>query len=421
MAIKKINTNSIAAKALLLASCIFVLIITFFVMRFSFANAFAFYAKQKEVAELAIGMSPNDPLPHYAAAVLYDKSFLPEDMPKAISEYEMAVSLSPYDYRLWLALAKVRERNGDTKGAEKALRRAIALAPNYAELHWVLGNQLLRQGNAEEAFLEIRKAVESDGKYANPAVVTAWQVYDGDPKVISNKVGESIPIKAQLSAFLAKQKRFDEAFEYWNALPEKERAENYKEQGRQLQTSLLEAKRFRDAAVIQGQLAEKEEDKIKPGEISNAGFEEEIGASRGAFDWKIADGVQPQIGFDTAQKKEGKRSLVVIYNSVKGSEYRAVEQTILVESGKSYNLQIGFRSDIKGTGSVKWEVVDTSDGKILATTGPVTGTSDWGTLGADFMTGQGTQAVTIRLSGVTCKQALCPITGKVWFDGFGLR
>lgn len=421
MALRKINTNTIVAKALIIAGCVLALVAAFFAMRFSFANAFALYARQKEVAELAVGMSPNDSLTHYAAASLYEKSFLPDDIPMAISEYEKAVSLSPYDYRLWLALAKVRERNGDAKGAEKALRKSIELAPNYSELHWVLGNQLLRQGNAEEAFLEIRKAVEGDGKYANPAVVTAWQVYNGDPKVISNKVGESIPIKAQLSAFLAKQNRFDEAFEYWNTLPEKERALSYSQQGKQLQESLLGAKRFRDAAVIQGQLAEKEEDKIKSGEVVNSGFEDEIGTARGVFDWKIAEGVQPQIGFDTAQKKEGKRSLVIIYNSVKGNEYRAVEQTILVESGKAYNLQIGYRSDIKSSGSVKWEILDANDGKILGTSTPVSGISDWNNLSADFTTTQSTQAVTIRLSGVTCKQALCPITGKIWFDGFILK
>jgi hypothetical protein len=51
-----------------------------------------------------------------------------------------------------------------------------------------------------------------------PAVTVAWNFFEGDVPQISQKIGDSVPIKAALSTFLAKQKRFDEAFLLWNAL-----------------------------------------------------------------------------------------------------------------------------------------------------------------------------------------------------------
>ena len=75
--------------------------------------------------------------------MLYEKGFLPADTVNAAQAYERAAALSPSDYRYWLPLARAREHSGDVEGAEKALRRALALAPNYAQVHWALGNVLL--------------------------------------------------------------------------------------------------------------------------------------------------------------------------------------------------------------------------------------------------------------------------------------
>ena len=105
---------------------------------------------------------------------------MPEDLPTSLAEYEKAASLSPNDYRLWLALGKAREQSGDSKGAELALERAINLAPNYARVLWAYGNILLRQGKIAKAYTQIRRAVDQDFKFANPAATSVWQVFDGD-------------------------------------------------------------------------------------------------------------------------------------------------------------------------------------------------------------------------------------------------
>ena len=91
---------------------------------------------------------------------------------------------------LWLALGKSRERNGDIGGAEKALRRAVELAPNYGDNHWTLGNNLLRQGKSEDAYNEIRQSTIGATKYVIPAIATAWQIFNGDISLIEKNIGD---------------------------------------------------------------------------------------------------------------------------------------------------------------------------------------------------------------------------------------
>src|SRR5215204_6226458 len=162
MAIKSIKLNTSAARVGVLILAVLCVVFAYLFAKWFFANTIAARSIYKEIAEFSVGLAPGDPATHFASAVLYEKTFLPEDLPRSLAEFEQAVALSPNDYRLWFELGRARERSGDAPGAEKALRRALALAPNYSLVQWALGNFLLRQGNEPEAFALIRNAAESD-------------------------------------------------------------------------------------------------------------------------------------------------------------------------------------------------------------------------------------------------------------------
>jgi tetratricopeptide (TPR) repeat protein len=430
MALKTIKLNNLALRAVFIVFALLALWATYFAFKWSFGNALAGQvdllsksptvnpADVKEIAQLSAEMSPNDPNTHYALAVLNEKSFLPEDLPKALAGYEKAVSVSPHDFRLWLSLGKARERSGDAAGAEKAFQKALELAPNYSEPRWILGNYFLRNGKTDEAFAEIRKAVETNPDYANPAVVTAWQIFAGDTTQIAQKIGDSVPIKASLAPFLVKQKRFDDAFTFWNSIPENEKITEYKKNGEDLITAFLESKNYRHALVIQNQISPPEADKFSIGSIFNGSFEKNVPtANQNVFDWKIGEGA----GLDPSQKQSGERSLIVIFNSTTGQETRTVQQTVAVESGKSYKFETFYRADLKAISTVTWEIADAADSKVLATGEAVQNSADWRALTVDFTTPATTQAVIIRLAKVPCKQGICPISGKVWFDSLSLK
>ena len=421
--IKSIKLENAFNRTVLIIAGFLCLTAIFFFAKWCFANAIAAQAPIKEVAELSIDLAPNDPQTHYALAVLNEKTFLPEDLPKSLSGFEQAVALSPNDFRLWLAYGKARERSGDGEGAELALRKALEFAPNYAQVQWTLGNVLLRRGKIREAIFEIRRAAESDMNYRIPAVAAAWQIFDGNLASIKQNMGDSANLNSALVMFLAKQKRFAEAVEIWNALPAEEKKTTLKTDGEELFGELIAAKQYRTALEIQTSIdGESNAENFALGKIFNGGFESEVKREKAnVFDWQIADGGQPQIGFDDNQKVGGNRSLVIIFNSTDGKDFRQVSQIIAVESARKYSFSTFYKSDLKTSGTLRWEIVDDSNGKVLATTNPISANADWTNLKTEFVTAANTEAVIVRLVRESCKSLICPISGKVWFDDFSVN
>jgi tetratricopeptide (TPR) repeat protein len=422
MATKSIRTNSTNAKIALAAAVAGLILCGFFTIKWSLANTIAKNSVYKEISQVAVDWSPNDPQTYYSLAAIDEKTLIPDDFPRAVENYEKAVADSPNNYLLWLALGRARERNGNVEGAEKALRKAVELAPNYSENHWTLGNILLRQGKNDEAFAEIRQAAETDDKYVNPAVSTAWQTFDGDISAISSKIGDSPEIKSASAIFSAKQQRFDEALNFWNALPENDKKTKFKQNGSDLVNAFIAGKKFRSASIVQSQISEGEADKIAIGKFTNPSFETNVNpVNTSTFEWQLGDAGQPQIGVDNKQKHDGNQSLVIVFNSTDGKDFRQISQTVAVESGKKYQFQTFYRSELKSNSTVKWEISDANDNKILASTSPISANSEWHNLTADFTTLPATEAVNVRLLRVSCGSSLCPISGKIWFDEFSFQ
>lgn len=422
MAIKSISLNSTGGRLLNTLAVLTCILAAGIALSWCFGNMIGSRADTKELAETAINLAPADPQGYYKLGAAYEKTFLLEDLPKSLQEYEKAVSLSPNDYRLWQTLGKSRSQNGDIKGAEKALRRAAELAPNYAQVRWLLGNNLLRQGVDEEAFVEIRHAVAQDKNLAPQAVNIAWQVFDGDIDRISQKIGDSAPIKASLVTFLASQDRIDEAFNIWNTIPDEEKISEYKPNGESILAKLLEKKDYGKYFELYNQLNRSKGENFAVGKIFNGDFEQQVKTSDiSIFDWQIAPGQQPQIGLDESQKHGGSKSLVAVYNSQTGQEFRQISQTVIVEPGKTYKFEAFYRADLKTTQAFQWEIANAADGKVLTNTSPTNAVADWSSLTTLFTVPQGIQAVTVRLSRIPCKQGLCPISGRIWFDDISLQ
>jgi O-antigen ligase len=73
----------------------------------------------------------------------------------------------------WYNLAILLAANNDAAGTERALRSAIAWAPNWFKPHWTLAQLLALTGRREEALAEARAAVERDGGH-DAQVTQTW-------------------------------------------------------------------------------------------------------------------------------------------------------------------------------------------------------------------------------------------------------
>ena len=293
MATKSIKLSPAASRVIIPILTIICVVVFYFFAKWFFANTIAGHAEIKQVADLAVDLAPSDPEAHLSSAILYDKSFIFSDLPKSVAEYEQTVALSPYDFRWWFELGRARERNGDAQGAEAALRKSLELAPNYSQVQWTLGNILLREGKSDEAFAQIRQAAEGDPAFANPAILSAWQIFQGDTAQIKNYVGSSVNLRAAFASVLAKEKRFDESLQIWNSLPEALKTNDFKTTGEEIYQKMTEAKKYRAALQIYSQISDSDDKKFALGKITNSGFEVETSKTSGVFDWQIADGIEP--------------------------------------------------------------------------------------------------------------------------------
>ncbi|MDQ3132254.1 MAG: tetratricopeptide repeat protein [Acidobacteriota bacterium] len=421
MPVKSIKINSFASRTILSALALFCLIIAFFFAKWCLANALATQADFKELADIAVAAAPDDPQTHQISAILLEKTFLPEDLSKSVEEYEKATALSPHNYLYWLALGRAREQTGDADGAEKALRKASQLAPNYAQVRWTLGNALLRQEKSAEAVSEIRRAIQSDPNLTSPAISAFWQIYEGDVSQTRQAIGDSSEANAALAVFLARQSRFDEASEIWNSLPSELKATGLKKSGEELLGQFTAAKKYRAAQRISAEIFGGEAVNAAFEQITNGGFEADVKMQNaGIFEWQIADGSQPQIGLDNQIRRSGERSLLLIFNSTDGKTFRPVSQTATVAPEKSYRLSVFFKAELKTSAGLKWEIADAADGKILGSTAAIAGNADWTNAAINFTTAKTTEAVIIRLTRENCQSLICPISGKIWFDDFSL-
>jgi len=421
MPVKSIKIKSFASQAILAALALICVIITFAFTKWCLANALSTQADFKELAEIAVAAAPDDPQTHYISAILLEKTFLPEDLSKSLEEYEKAAALSPHNYLFWLALGRAREQTGDADGAEKALRKASELAPNYAQVQWTRGNALLRQGKSGEALSEIRRAIQSDPNLTNAAIISIWQIYEGDISQTRQAIGDSAEANAALAVFLSRQNRFDEAFEIWNSLPADSKATVLKKYGEELLRQSTTAKKYRATQQISAEISGSETKNLTFEQIANSGFEIDVKMQNaGIFEWQIADGSQPQIGLDNQIRHGGERSLLLIYNSTDGKSFRPISQTVTVAPEKTYRFSAFYKSDLKTSAGLKWEIADASDGKILGSTAAIAGNADWTNLSIDYTTAKPTEAVVVRLTRENCQSGICPISGKIWFDDFSL-
>ena len=128
----------------------------------------------------------------------------------ALSNYEKALTLSPFNYNYWFYLAELFNMQGDREKAFYALNKATSLSPGTVSLRWKAGMLAEKLGNKESVMENLSAVIKSDRKRRTKAFSLLWQSI-GDRDQIFDIIPENS--LASYFRFLRATHRIDEAGE----------------------------------------------------------------------------------------------------------------------------------------------------------------------------------------------------------------
>jgi hypothetical protein len=415
-------------KALMTVFVLLTLVMTWFVVRWYLANTIAEYFHPENnrlaTAQLAVGLGPSDPLPHWRLGNLIQKEMPPDQMGLVVSEYEKAVSLSPSDYRLWMDYGGALEQAGDFERAEKALRQAVKLAPSYAQPRWYLGNLFLRTDRYSEGFTELQKAAQADDRFQSQLFNLAWQLNKDDSNALRSAVGSTPEMRASFATYLVKRGRFDDGLRLWNSLTLAEKKETIAAAD-PIIGDLISAHRHHDAMTIWNEVAPGPAYLAADGHIIDRGFEDNLAHGAGAvFGWQVQSNSQVQIGIDAAQGHSGSRSLRLYFQVRSYIDTINVSQLVPVKPGTEYDFECYLKTErLESAETPVVVIANAADNAVLAASSAApSGNSDWQRVALSFKAGDKTEAIKVTMVRNSCPNSpVCPVFGTVWYDDFDLR
>src|SRR5215469_2349889 len=190
-------SDSLSRVLLVSGALVVALWLSFFGVRSGVAGRMAEGASGQELA-LAVRLEPKNPEYWYRLGHYQQFNLEQPDVTASLASYQKAVRLDPGHTEAWLDLGTAYELNGDIAAARDAFEHAKKSYPASADVAWRYGNFLLRQGDLEGAFAELKLTLKSDPRRAG-AVFS--RVYRADPNIngILNDLLPPVP-EAYISA-----------------------------------------------------------------------------------------------------------------------------------------------------------------------------------------------------------------------------
>lgn len=411
----------------LLLPALLVMLGAWFVAHWYVGNTIAEYAPSIEeggieMARLAVKWAPADPLTHWRLGSLEEKVFSAENMAAAVHEYRLAVDLSPNDYRYWMELGRALEASGDRESGEKALRRAVELAPAYSQPRWRFGNLLLREGKMEEAFGQLGHAAEGDNQLRLQIFDLAMRVFEGNVKEIARIACVSPAARLQFALYLVSVGQYDEAIGMWNTISPVDRAAQ-SALVKELKKTLIDQKHFHAALEVMRR-TDPEESLPVPEQFWNGGFESGLSPpGTNSFDWVINSRPEVQIAIDS-HAHSGRGSLRIVFRAPNTLAKVQLSQIVIIEPGAQYRFECFVRTeDLNSVSTPILVVQDTVDSSTLGQAKPLpTGSNGWQQVTFDFKTNPKHDGIIVGFYRAPCGEGqICPIFGTVWYDDFNLK
>lgn len=395
---------------------------------FSIRNALAaHYAglQTREGFERATRLEPNDFRNWYLLGRYWQYSLEDADTARAVRAYTTALALNPRSADVWSDLATTYESEGDLPAARDAFLHAKSVYPQSAEVSWRYGNFLLRHGELDASFLELRHAVEGEPKRGAEALSRALGAEPNIDVVVDRVLP---PVSEAYTGAIFNQlteSHTANALRIWNrlaALHPKLPLETYTYY---LVTALLrekqvlEAQRVWDQAVVFAGLADLPE---PAGSVLwDGGFES--GLRGGGFTWTFPEGVRGvHIQIDSREKHSGARSLKLIFDGKSNSYLVGPCHQVPVKSSTPYRFSAWVRTlSLSTDQGIRFQLrpLGTEDSSAVVTS-EFHGTQPWTRVDLLWSSGSDVRLMQACLVRHPSQEADNKIQGIAWVDDVAL-
>lgn len=347
------------------------------------------------------------------------------DTARAIQAYGAALSLNPRSADTWADLGAAYEAVGNIAAARDAFLHSKNAYPLSPEISWRYGNFLLRQGEVDAAFLEIRHAVEVEPQRGAEALSRALGAEPNLDLVLDRVLP---PLKdAYTSAIVGQtdEGHIANAVQVWNrlaALHPKLKLENYSFAlvGALLQEKqVAEAHRIWEQAVDFAGLGNLPE---PTGSVLwDGGFES--GFSGSGFAWRFPEGAEGvQFSIDHREKHSGEQSLRLLFNGRYNLHFLGPCIEVPVQPSTDYDFSAWVRTlSITTEQGIRFQLrpLGTQDAST-ATTNDVRGTQPWTRVETPWSSGKNVQEMQACVERLPSHEVDDKIQGMAWVDDVAL-
>src|SRR5262245_39419804 len=238
----------------------------------------------------------------------------PADPAKSLYHATRAVKLSPWDYQGRQLLASAQELNGRRVEAENSILAAVKLAPNHAELNWMLANIYIRNGKLRESIDHFRIAGSTRADLLQDAFELLWQASGEDLEALKSLAGSDPEKQLALVNYMIGKSRIPDAISIFSTIDRQARLDSPR--SAEFITTLVNAGQYNSARGLWIDLASalSRVDPKSAGNIWNGSFESDSVRSFDQFDWNINPNKYARIGFDRSETHTGLRSLRMMFS-----------------------------------------------------------------------------------------------------------
>ena len=420
--ILRLSSNAQRA-AVVVASFAVAFILSFFSIRNALAVHYA-RLQTAEAIERATRLEPADARNWYLLGRYWQYNLENPDAARAIRSYLSALSLNAASWQSWLDLAASYESEANFAAARDAYLHAKKVYPLSAEVSFRYGNFLLRQGELEQAFADLRYAVAADPTRGAEAFSRSLRFGPNIEKVLDGVLPPIGEVYVNVIWDEITDGQTEIALKVWDRLvaihprlplrdvfPLVATLRNNKR--------LLDARRVWDQAVVVAGMTDLQD---PPGSVLwDGGFES--GVSGGGYSWLIPGGLRNvQISIDTQERHSGNHSLRLTFDGKSIVSSTDICHYVPVLPLTSYRFSAWVKTKLVTTDQgVRFQLnpLGTLDASV-ALTPEVHGSEPWTLVETSWSSGKDTQEAQVCLVRLLSDQLENKIRGTTWVDDVAL-